>query len=170
MICEVIDMNIANLRLDDRLVHGVVATSWVPKLLIQRVIVMDKESAENPLMKNVLRMATPKHVHLSVLTPEKAIDNLKMDRYGDEKIMIVIKSLDVLIQIAEANLSIDTCTLGNLGNIGRKDGIAITKYLTIDEENKEKVEKLNKMGMKMIAQLLPEDAGIDFYNAMKAKI
>lgn len=70
-------MNILNYRVDDRLVHGCVATMWVPKLHIERVICIDDESANNPMLKNALRMATPNGVFLSVLTHEKAIENLK---------------------------------------------------------------------------------------------
>ena len=38
-------MNILNCRVDDRLVHGCVATMWVPKLNVERVICIDDESA-----------------------------------------------------------------------------------------------------------------------------
>ena len=38
-------MKILNCRVDDRLVHGCVATMWVPKLNVERVICIDDESA-----------------------------------------------------------------------------------------------------------------------------
>ncbi len=68
-------MNILNCRVDDRLVHGCVATMWVPKLKVERVICIDDESANNQMLKNALRLATPNGVFLSVLTHEKAIEN-----------------------------------------------------------------------------------------------
>lgn len=162
-------MNIVNFRLDDRLVHGVVATSWIPKLQIERVIVIDKESAEDPLMKNILRMATPKHVHLSVLTNDKAIENLKVNRYKDERLMIIIRSLDVLIELLKNRIIIEKCTLGNMGNIHRDQGIAITKYLTLDEQSKVKIDCLHELGVKLTAQLILDDTELDFYSLMNAK-
>ncbi|WP_416324468.1 PTS sugar transporter subunit IIB [[Eubacterium] hominis] len=163
-------MNIVNVRVDDRLVHGVVATTWIPKLQIERVIVIDKESAENPVMKNILRMATPTNVRLSVLTPEKAISNLKVDRYGMERLMIVIKELEVLIELSNHDIAIEKCTMGNYGNINRTNGIAITKYLTVDESSAKKVIYLHDQGLKLIAQLVPDDQPQDFYQLMNAKI
>ena len=70
-------MEVLNVRLDDRLVHGVVATNWIPRLKVQRVVVINDEAAGNQMMKSVLRMATPKNVNLSVITLEKALDNFK---------------------------------------------------------------------------------------------
>ena len=31
-------MEVLNVRVDDRLVHGVVATNWIPRLRVDRVI------------------------------------------------------------------------------------------------------------------------------------
>ena len=73
-------MKILNIRVDDRLVHGVVATNWIPRLNVDRVIVIDKESANNQMLKSVLRMATPKNVNLSVITLEKTLDNFKINK------------------------------------------------------------------------------------------
>ena len=74
-------MNILNVRVDDRLVHGTVATQWIPRLQIQRAICIDDESANNPMMKSALRLATPKAVFLSAITLDKAIENLRADKY-----------------------------------------------------------------------------------------
>lgn len=85
-------MNVLNYRVDDRLVHGCVATMWIPQLHVERVICIDNESANNQMLKNAMRFATPNGIFLSVLTHEKAIDNLKTNRYQNQKIMIVTKN------------------------------------------------------------------------------
>lgn len=163
-------MNIINLRLDDRLVHGVVATTWIPQFHIERAMVIDEKSANDQLLKSVLRMATPKDVRLSVLTPEKAIENLRSERYGTERMMIIIKSLDVLLQIAHADLGITSCTLGNYGNIRREHGIAITKFITLDKASKTKIDELRQLGIQLTAQLIPDDVALDFYKEMEEKL
>ena len=112
-------MNILNYRVDDRLVHSCVATIWVPKLHIERVICIDDESANNPMLKNALRMATPNGVFLSVLTHEKAIENLKADRYQNQSVMIVAKSPKTFLKLVENGIAVPLLTMGNLGNIDK---------------------------------------------------
>ena len=137
-------MNIANFRVDDRLVHGIVATNWVPSLKIERVLVIDQESAENPMLKGALRMATPREVFLSVIPLETAISNLKADRYGDERIMVVVKSPETMIALVDAGIAVDKVVLGNLGNIRKSEStVAITKFVSVNDEERELSIQLN---------------------------
>lgn len=99
-------MNILNCRVDDRLVHGCVATMWVPKLDVERVLCIDDESANNPMLKNALRMAIPNGVFLSVLTHEKAVENLKADRYQNQAVMIVAKSPKTFLTLVDNGIPV----------------------------------------------------------------
>lgn len=164
-------MNILNIRVDDRLVHGVVATNWVPRYKVERVICIDDESALSPMLKSALRMATPNSVYLSVLETATAIINLKENRYENQKIMIVVKSPQVIVELLDAGIPVPKLILGNLGNIKRTaDTVAITRYVSVNTENKQLIEQLHEKGVELIAQLIPEDTPIDFYKEMKAKV
>ncbi|MDO0498121.1 PTS sugar transporter subunit IIB, partial [Clostridioides difficile] len=50
---------IKNIRIDDRLIHGQVATMWSNKLGVTRLMVVNDAVANNSVQKQVLRMATP---------------------------------------------------------------------------------------------------------------
>lgn len=165
-------MNILNTRVDDRLVHGCVATLWAPKLRLERIICIDDESANTPMLKSALRMATPKEIYLSVLTFEKALENLKADRYQQEKVMIVVKSPEIILKLVEGGFAIKELTLGNLGNIKRtKDSVVISKYITVNEKDFADIEALHNHGVKLTAQLAPDDNIINnFYEEMVKKV
>lgn len=164
-------MNILNYRVDDRLVHGCVATMWVPKLHIERVICIDDESANNQMLKNALRMATPSSVFLSVLTHEKAIENLKVDRYQNQAVMIVAKSPKTFLQLLENGIPVPSITLGNLGNISKTaDSIVVSRYITVNDEDAAIIGKLHEKGVKLEARLQPTDDSIkNFYEVIKEK-
>lgn len=163
-------MNVLNFRVDDRLVHGVVATNWVPRMKIDRVVVIDKESAENQILKSALRMATPKQVYLSVIDTAKALENFKEDKYAGEKIMIVVKNLDTVIDLLEGGYEFKDLTLGNLGNQKKTDDTtAITKYVSVNKGICDQIEKIHNFGVVITAQLIPENTAIEFYGAMKQK-
>lgn len=163
-------MNIANFRVDDRLVHGLVATNWVPSLNIERVLVIDEESAQSPMLKSALRMATPKEVFLSVIPVETASSNLLANKYGDEKIMVVVKSPETIIELCNAGIPVDKLVLGNLGNISKsKSTIAITKFISVNEQEEKLIDTLHEKGVKVISQLVPKDDEVDFIPLMKKK-
>ena len=164
-------MNVLNYRVDDRLVHGCVATMWVPQLHAERVICIDDESANSQMLKNALRMATPKSVFLSVLDHESAIKNLKSDKYGNQPIMIVAKSPRTFVQLIENGIKINSVTLGNLGNITKTpDSTVITKYITVNDEEEKYIVKLHDNGVALDVKLQPKDAPvINFYESMLEK-
>lgn len=161
-------MEILNIRVDDRLVHGVVATNWIPRLRVDRCIVIDEESANNQMLKSVLRMATPKNVNLSVITTEKTLDNFKVNKYGNEKIMIVVKTLKPILELLEGGFKFDTLVLGNLGNQVKTDSrVKISKYVSVNDETILQIKKISEAGVRVIAQLIPEDPAEDVIELMK---
>ena len=164
-------MNILNCRVDDRLVHGCVATMWVPKLNVERVICIDDESANNQMLKNALRLATPNGVFLSVLTHEKAISNLQDDRYQNQPIMIVSKSPRTFLLLLDNNIDIKAVTMGNLGNVSKtSDSIVVSRYITVNDNDADAIEQLHLRGVELEARLQPSDDVVNnFYEAMVDK-
>ena len=60
-------MSIVAARIDNRLLHGIVATQWVPQYRPQRVMVVDDEYAGNPTKKAGMKMAKPAGIALSII-------------------------------------------------------------------------------------------------------
>ena len=161
-------MNIINSRFDDRLVHGCVATLWIPKLDIERVICIDDASAADQVSKSILRMATPKKCALSVISTETAIENLKADKYGEQRVLIVTKTPQVFQKLVENGIQIPELVLGNLGNINRnKSSVKINRFVTVDDDDFVCLKALHDSGAKLITQLEPDSPrDEDFYNTM----
>lgn len=163
-------MSIINVRIDERLVHGIVATFWLPKLKVDRVVCIDEESANNPMIKSALRMATPSHIFLSIIPLEKAVNNFKTNKYGNERVMIIVKTPDLLLKLQENKIDFDEVILGNLGVIKKKEGaVSITNYLNVTTTDRLIFEQLHNQGITLTSQLIPDDVPADFYEMMKAK-
>lgn len=60
-------MNIVLNRVDERLVHGQILTSWVRKLRVQQILVVDDQLVSDPVMETVLAMSLPPDVQLKIL-------------------------------------------------------------------------------------------------------
>ena len=70
-------MGVCAIRIDERLIHGQVATLWQGSWNCNRIMVIDTKSANDPMLKSVLKIACPTGVRLSVLEPDTAAANLQ---------------------------------------------------------------------------------------------
>ena len=59
-------------RIDDRLIHGQVMTSWLNYTSANKIMIIDDEVANDAFMKSVLKTCVPANVKLATFTVEKA--------------------------------------------------------------------------------------------------
>ena len=78
-------------RVDDRMVHGIVATQFLPAYKATRAMVVNEKAAGSEIMRMSLKMAVPTGVALSVLAPEKASANILNGNYKGQRVFIVGK-------------------------------------------------------------------------------
>ena len=78
-----------HIRIDDRLIHGQVATRWSTGLKVNRIMVIDDAVAANDNEKAILRMAAPAGVNTSILPLEKAVANIKNGNYDGQRVMLI---------------------------------------------------------------------------------
>ena len=70
-------MAIVLTRIDNRLLHGVVATQWAPSTGCTRLMVIDNEVADDPQKKETMKFGRPSGVNLSIINEETALTNFK---------------------------------------------------------------------------------------------
>lgn len=60
-------------RIDNRMIHGQVASGWIGKSNAGKIVVVDTVTADNEMMRDLLFLAVPVGVKFSVYTREEAI-------------------------------------------------------------------------------------------------
>lgn len=88
-------MSIVLARIDNRLLHGIVATQWTPFSGASRVMVIDDTVAETPMLKEAMKMGKPLVVSLSIINRETAYTNFKAGKYDSQKVLwfaMILKS------------------------------------------------------------------------------
>lgn len=58
-------------RIDDRLIHGQVMTSWLNYTSANKIMIIDDEVANDAFMKSVLKTCVPANVKLATFTVER---------------------------------------------------------------------------------------------------
>src|ERR1700749_5247210 len=80
-------------RIDDRLVHGQVAFTWVPALGVDCLLVVNDKIAKDEFQKMALNLAKPAGTKLLVKTIPDAIVFLHDEKNGKLKILVLIGSI-----------------------------------------------------------------------------
>lgn len=80
---------IALLRIDERLIHGQVATSWSKALDIDTIVCASDEAAQNPLKKKMLLIAAPPGKKTHVRSVDEVIGLLQDPRAERMKIFLL---------------------------------------------------------------------------------
>ena len=105
---------IIHIRIDDRLIHGQVATMWTNELGATRIMVINDEVANNDMQKSLLRMAAPPNVSTSIITRETAVKNISAGKYKGQKVFIVVKSPLDILYLLNNGLDIKEINVGNM--------------------------------------------------------
>lgn len=147
-------MAIVGVRFDERLIHGQVATFWTSSLAAERIVVLDEKAATNDLTKATLRMAVPDGVKSSIILKEKFVENYKAGKYGEQRLFIVTREMEVIEYLCKNGIDIKEV---NLGNNSLKPGYSrISQYFCLSKEDADIVKKLSKEGVHFIVQLTPQ--------------
>lgn len=152
-------MEIVNVRIDERLIHGQVATVWTQQLKPTRIMVVDAAAVKDEIQKVALKMARPGNVKLSILSPKKAAENLIARKYEGDRVFIVTKSPASLRIMAEAGVHFDAITVGNMSVRGECRNLR--KTVNVNEQDVADFRYLADQGAKITAQLVPNDPAAD---------
>lgn len=146
---------IVHVRIDDRLIHGQVATRWTAQFKATRILVPNDEVATNDVQKQILRMAAPDGVNTSLISVDKAAENINAGKYATQKVLLVAKSPIDILRLIEQGVDIKQI---NVGNMAKRDGAdQIKKSISVLPEEREAFKKLIGMGIMITAQMVPDE-------------
>lgn len=152
-------MQIFNVRVDSRGIHGQVQTTWIPKFGINRIIVIDDEAVKDATQKMALKLAKPEGTKLSILSTDKAYIRLTdPEAYPDERALVLFEKIESVKKLADKGYRFDEITLGNIPN--RENTKKIQKTINLTPDEIAQVNDLRDGGTKFIYQMVPNDQPI----------
>lgn len=148
-------LGINNIRIDDRLIHGQVATMWSNRLNVTRLMVVNDQVAKNDLQKQVLRMATPAGIASSIISTEKAVNNIKAQKYNGQNVLLIVKSPVDLLPFIDAGFDLPTV---NVGNMSHRPGTEVLRpNISVSSEEKNAFNTLLKDDVEITTIMTPDD-------------
>lgn len=145
-----------HVRIDSRLIHGQVAGIWSGFLQVSRIMVIDDEVANDDMQKQLLRMVAPAGIATSIITKEKALANIKADKYQKQRVLLLVKSPYYLKYLVDNGLDLPSF---NVGNMATREGTRkITSSISITKEEEKDFQDLIDLGIQATVQMVPNDS------------
>ncbi|MBQ1827536.1 MAG: PTS sugar transporter subunit IIB [Erysipelotrichaceae bacterium] len=158
-------MNIVFARIDNRLLHGIVMTQYLPSSGAKRIMVIDDGVANDPLKKDMMNMAKPSGMASSIITFDKAVENIKADKYGDQPIFFLTKSPVTVLKIAELGVKFPFLMIGCTDMLNKGHKLSSRAFLT--DEELEACRKLRDMGTRITVQHAPSTPEVDMWKIVQ---
>lgn len=152
-------------RIDTRLLHGQVATSWTKSTNPDRIIVVSDNVAHDKLRKQMIIEAAPSGVKAHVVPIKKMIEVSKDPRFGNTRAMLLFENPSDALETIKGGVNIETL---NLGSIAHSAGKAyLTQSVAMGKEDVLAFEEIKKLGVKIDVRKVPTEKGENFDNIMK---
>lgn len=143
-------------RIDTRLLHGQVATTWTKMVNPDRIIVVSDAVAKDDLRKRMIIEAAPPGVKAHVIPIWKMIEVAKDPRFGETKAMLLFETPQDVLKAIEGGVDIKEINLGSLAHSTGK--VVVTKAVAMGKEDVETFEKLIDKGVTFNVRKVPSDS------------
>lgn len=144
-------------RVDTRLLHGQVATSWTKSTNPDRIIVVSDSVSKDDLRKKMIEQAAPPGVKANVVPIDKMIKVAKDPRFGNTKAMLLFETPKDALCAIEGGVNIKELNLGSIAHsIGK---VVVTKAIAMGNDDVEAIEKIKNKGVSIVVKKVPSDSG-----------
>lgn len=151
--------NIVLTRVDDRLVHGQVMTSWVKATGANKIMVVDDGVAQDELMKTLLKGVVPSQVKLGIFSVAKAVDRMVKGFKDTDKVIMLVKTPETVWRMQQAGVEFKTLNIGGMGI--RSDRTTLYQNIAASESEREAIKSLVDAGCAVTIQITADDAKVD---------
>ncbi|WP_074019506.1 PTS mannose transporter subunit IIAB [Xenorhabdus thuongxuanensis] len=158
-------MKIALARIDDRLIHGQVATRWTKETNVKRIIVVSDEVAQDTVRSTLLKQVAPPGVSAHVVDVAKCVRVYNNPKYTGERVMLLFTNPTDVLRIVEDGVAIESVNIG--GMAFRQGKTQINNAISVDKTDIESFEKLNSRGIELEARKVASDTRLNMMDLLK---
>ena len=143
-------------RVDTRLLHGQVATTWTKTTNPNRIIVVSDRVAHDDLRKQMIEQAAPPGVKAHVVPINKMIQVAKDPRFGNTKALLLFETPQDALRAIEGGVDIKELNIGSMAHSVGK--VVVNKAIAMDQDDIETLEKIKELGVTFDVRKVPADS------------
>ncbi len=148
---------IALVRVDNRLLHGQILETWIPRLAIREVVVADDEAAASPLARAAMTLCVPPDLPARIV-PVREVPWAALAA-SREPVLVLVRDVAGLVAARAAGLTAALAPAVNLGNVhfapGRRP---VTPSVFLSGEEVDALRALAAEGFRIEARAIPSES------------
>lgn len=148
-------MHIGLARIDDRLIHGQVATRWTKETNVTRIIVVSDEVAADNVRKTLLTQVAPPGVTAHVVDVAKMIRVYNNPKYAGERVMLLFTNPTDVLRVVEEGVKITSVNIGGMAY--RQGKTQVNNAVSVDEKDISAFKKLNERNIELEVRKVSND-------------
>ena len=142
-------------RIDDRLIHGQVATRWTKETGINRIIVVNDQVVKDKTRATMLKQAVPPGVTAHVVDIDKMIRVYNNPEYAGDKVMLLFTNPTDALELVRRGVPVKSI---NIGGMAYKEGrVMLDTSVSVDEKDIEAFKELDKHGIELEVRKVASD-------------
>lgn len=142
-------------RIDDRLIHGQVATRWTKETGVQRIIVVNDGVEKDKTRSTMLKQAVPPGVTAHVVSVDKMMRVYNNPEYAGDKVMLLFTNPTDALELVRRGVQIQSI---NIGGMAYKEGrVMLDMSVSVDEKDIEAFKELDSRGIELEVRKVASD-------------
>lgn len=150
--------NILLTRIDNRMIHGQVATQWNSFIGANLILVANDKVANDTIRQGLMDMAAPTGVQTRYFTVQKTIDIIHKAS-AKQLIFIICENPQDVLKLVEGGVPIKKVNIGNMHMAEGKRQVATT--VAVDDDDVAAFKKLQESGVELEIKRVPTTATED---------
>ncbi|WP_225047911.1 PTS system mannose/fructose/N-acetylgalactosamine-transporter subunit IIB [Lacticaseibacillus kribbianus] len=147
-------MSITFARIDERLVHGQIMTTWIKQYPADTILIVDDALAADDFTSSILAMSAPAGLTIAIQGVTAAAATLSAA--GGEPVFVLFKTPQAALALSQAGVALVALNVGNLGS--RPDRRPLTHRVFASDAEVAALRALAAAGTDVYLQMLPSDA------------
>ena len=147
-------------RIDNRLIHGQVATQWTSSIGANLLLVANDDVAQNPMRQGLMDMAAPTGVATRYFSIKKTIDII--EKASDKQLIFIIcENPEDVLKLVKGGVPIKKVNIGNMHMSEGKRQVATV--IAVDDEDVKAFKELQELGVELEIQRVPTTSVEDLH-------
>lgn len=152
-------------RIDDRLIHGQIVTSWCKYTNANTILIVDDKLNEDSFTQRLLRAAAPPDIKVEIMDLSAASLWLAEDDSRNQRIILLTKIPQVMENLINNGIPIKSV---NLGGMGAKAGRSkLNKNISANQEEVDSLRRMLENEVDIFYQLVPVERPVNMINILK---
>lgn len=159
-------LDIALVRVDNRLVHGQILEAWIPYIKADSLIVVDDLAASDMLRETVIRMAVPREIDVMIFDVDEFVKTVHYQKGNGRRTIVLFGAVAPARRAFENGFRFSKLNIGNVYNDSYT--VCCTPSVLLSESDIRDVTFLRDAGVKVELRRVPREKPLDFFEAVRS--